>query len=211
MLVNIHLGPKIDKISDQNERFDTLISPSGTIATLLNIEKSLGENNIIGIDESFSGEIATKNKVREIIENDINHNEITTIFFTLLLYNSERTIDYINELKNNFAKKINIIVGGQLVPLAKEAYLNNKNIDVTCVGDAEVIMPKLLEDLNKNELKNEYEEWLINGDNKKFAGVSFDNYWQIKERMITQKKRSRVFSINYARTRWARLFLGYFK
>jgi len=65
MLINIHLNPAVSKNQDQEERFDTLISPSSTVATLLEIEKELGQNDIIGIDEAFPGELETRNKIKE--------------------------------------------------------------------------------------------------------------------------------------------------
>ncbi|MFA5188155.1 MAG: radical SAM protein [Patescibacteria group bacterium] len=155
---------------------------------MLNIEKELGRNDIIGIDEAFPGEAETKNKIRRLIENDISEGKITALLFTLLLYNSERTLKYIEELKHVFGEKIKIIIGGQLVPLAREAYLKNKNIDAVCVGDAEKILPELLRDLEVGNLKGEYAGWVMNEKEKKFSGVSFDHFWQIKERMETQKK-----------------------
>lgn len=188
MLINIHLNPKVVETKDQEERFDTLISPSSTVATLLSIEKELGQNDIIGIDEAFPSEAETKIEIKKLIENDINKGKITTLLFTLLLYNSERTLTYIEELKQEFGEKIKIMIGGQLVPLAREAYLKNKNIDVVCVGDAEKILPELLRDLETGKVKREYEGWVMDEKEKKFSGVSFEHFWQIKERMAAQKK-----------------------
>ncbi len=159
MLINIHLNPAVSKNQDQEERFDTLISPSSTVATLLEIEKELGQNDIIGIDEAFPGELETRNKIKELIEDDASEGKIPALLFTLLLYNSERTIKYIQELKKEFGEKIKVIIGGQLVPLAREAYLKNENIDAVCVGDAEKILPQLLRDLEAGNLKEEYEGW----------------------------------------------------
>lgn len=188
MLINIHLNPKVTDIKDQEKRFDTLISPSSTVATLLNIEKELGRNDIIGIDEAFPGEAETRTEIKRLIENDINEGRIPALLFTLLLYNSERTLKYIEELKQEFGEKIKIMIGGQLVPLAREAYLKNKNIDAVCVGDAEKILPELLKDLEDGNLKGEYGGWVMDEKEKKFSGVSFEYFWQIKERMEAQKK-----------------------
>ena len=188
MLINIHLNPAVSKNQDQEERFDTLISPSSTVATLLEIEKELGQNDIIGIDEAFPGELETRNKIKELIEDDASEGKIPALLFTLLLYNSERTIKYIQELKKEFGEKIKVIIGGQLVPLAREAYLKNENIDAVCVGDAEKILPQLLRDLEAGNLKEEYEGWVMDEKDKKFSGVSFERFWKIKDRMATQKR-----------------------
>lgn len=188
MLINIHLNPPITRKQDQEERFDTLISPSSTVATLLNIEKQLGRTDIIGIDESFPGKIEVENEVQRLIKDDIDEDRIPVLFFTLLLYNSERTIRYIDGLKRKFGRKIRIIIGGQLVSQARAAYLKNKNIDTICVGDAEKIFPELLIDLKNKGLKREYQGWVMNQNEKKFSGVSFEHFWKIKERMETQKK-----------------------
>lgn len=188
MLINIHLNPEVIKEQDQEEKFDTLISPSSTVATLLNIEKELGRTDTVGIDEAFPGETETKNEIRRLIENDINEGKIPALLFTLLLYNSERTIKYIEELKQEFGEKIRIGIGGQLVPLARKAYLKNKNIDSICIGDAEKILPELLKDLDEGNLKKEYEGWVMNEKDKKFSGVTFEHFWMIKERMQEQKR-----------------------
>ena len=188
MLINVHLNPQVTRLQDQEERFDTLISPSSTIATLLNIEQELGENDIVGFDEAFPGETKTKAKIEKLIKESITNQNIPALLFTILLYNSERTIKYINELKKQFGKKIKIIVGGQLVPLAHKAYLDNKDIDTVCKGDAEIILPKLLKDLKTGNLQKEYEGWVMDAKEKKFAGVSFEHFFGIKDRMKTQQK-----------------------
>ena len=74
------------------------------------------------------------------------------------------------------------------MPLAREAYLKNENIDAVCVGDAEKILPQLLRDLEAGNLKEEYEGWVMDEKDKKFSGVSFERFWKIKDRMATQKR-----------------------
>lgn len=188
MLINIHLNPPFDDDKNYKERFDTLISPSSTIATLLAIEREIGRDDIVGIDEAFPGEVETKREIRRLIEEDIREGRIPVLIFTLLLYNSEPAIKYINELKRELGGKIKIVVGGQLVPLAREAYLKNRDIDVVCVGDAEVILPNLLADLETGNLSHEYHGWVREESDKQFSGVSFDGFFGIRERLAAQKE-----------------------
>src|SRR5690606_18274626 len=66
--------------------------------------------------------------------------------------------------------------------------LRNPNIDVVCVGDAEQILPRLLGDLVEDKPAPRYEGWVKHTNEKRFAGVSYEHYWQIPERMMEQKR-----------------------
>lgn len=184
MFINVHMGPS----QDQEQRFDTLISPSGTIATLLKIQEELGITDRVGIDESFPGEEATKRKIDELLHASISGGDKPTILFTMLIYNAERSIRYIRQLKEQHGDKIRVAVGGQLVPLAEQAYVNNRDIDVVCVGDAEQILPRLIADIAEGNTASKYEGWVKHTAEKRFAGVSYEHYWQISERMAEQKR-----------------------
>lgn len=191
MLINVHMGPSKD---EQQERFDTLISPSGSVATLLKIEEDLGLQDIIGIDESFpenhplAKENLSKNKIDEIILSDTFRGEKTTILFTTLLYNAEQTLEYVQDLKLRYGERVTIALGGQLVQHVEQAYLNNADIDSVCVGDAEKILPELLQDLRAGNVQKRYEGWVKDSADKKFEGMSYKNFWQIRERMREQKR-----------------------
>ncbi len=189
MFINIHLNPK----NEQDERFDTLISPSGTIATLLNIEKKLGIKDRVGLDEAYLGYQKLKRTTINFINEGINAGKKPIILFTILIYNAEKSIKLMKILKKKFGNKIIIVVGGQLVPWAKKAYLNNKNIDSVCIGDAEVIIPQILIDLkSKNHTKKLYQGWLHKKGKSNYSMVSYDNFYKIKERMKAQKKKTGI-------------------
>ncbi|MFA7309941.1 MAG: hypothetical protein WC050_03485 [Candidatus Paceibacterota bacterium] len=199
MIINIHMGPRTGGPGESRRRYDTLTTPSGTVATLLHVEETLGLTDIIGVDESFPGETATKQKIGHIIEQDIAEGRRSFLLFTVLLYNAERTVHYVRELKQKYGDKITIVVGGQMVPLAEEAYRNNADIDVVCVGDAEAILPDLVRDMRENMalathgLKRRYEGWVKDLADQRFAGVSYDRFWMIRERLATQRLISAEF------------------
>lgn len=184
MIINIHLN-----LSDSAMgRFDTLMAPSSTIATLLFIQKKLGFTDIVGIDEAYPGAERSRRKIDELIEKDIKKGSTPTLLFSVLLYNSERTIALIAELRQKYGHQIKIIVGGQLAPHAKDAYLSNSNIDSVCAGDAEAIFPVMFSDLERGSLQPYYELWLKESGNCKFAGASYDEFFCIMERMGAQKE-----------------------
>ncbi len=184
MLVNIHCNPP----KRQGQRFDTLISPSGSVATLLKIEEELGRSDIVGIDEAFPDEIESEKEIRRLIEQSLKSGDKPILLFTTLFYNAERSVNLARQLKQDYGSDIQIVFGGQLVPLAESAYLENENIDSICVGDAEIILPQLLQDAGQGQLQQKYEGWVRNLEAKKYAGVSYDHFYAIFERMAEQKR-----------------------
>jgi radical SAM superfamily enzyme YgiQ (UPF0313 family) len=189
-IINIHMSPPVE----QGEKFDTLISPSGSIAALEKIEIDNGiiekGFEIASIDESTLGEDSTKNIIVEIIENDKSEGNPTILFFSVLIYNAERTINLINELKKVHGKQIKIVVGGQLIPFATEAYLNNPNIDSTCLGDAELVIPEMFQDLEKGEIKQKYDRWIekeFPEGQRVYSSMSYRFNIGLKERLLQQK------------------------
>lgn len=184
MIINVQLTLSGDKL----EHFDSLVSPSGSLATLLRIEEDFGETDIVAIDESFVGDSDFKKVVIDFILQDIKLGRIPLLTFTLFSYNAERTLSFIKELKSEFFGQIKIAVGGQLIPYAKDGYLANRNIDAVCEGDAEVILPELLADHKNSQIKKAYSGWVKVGTFGKFSGVSFERYYKIKERLLKQKE-----------------------
>lgn len=179
---------------EQGERFDTLISPSGSIAALekIEIDNHLLEKGfeIGSIDESTLGGEGTKKEVEKIIQNDINAGKTTVIFFSVLIYNAERTTKYIEELKKQHGNRIKVVVGGQLIPFATQAYLNNLNIDATCLGDAELIIPEMFQDLENGGLKKKYNRWIekeYHEGQRVYSSMSYRFNIGLKERLLQQQ------------------------
>ncbi len=199
-IINIHMSPP----PEQGERFDTLISPAGSIAALEKIQidnklqeegfdlAQIDEANFIGGKINYDGqEMDFEETVEYIINKDKKENKPTFLFFSVLIYNSERTIKYINELKKKHGDQIKIVVGGQLVPFAENAFLNNGNIDTTCLGDAELIIPQFFQDYKSGQIKKRYERWIakeFTEGQRFYSSMSYKYSIGLKERLERQLK-----------------------
>jgi radical SAM superfamily enzyme YgiQ (UPF0313 family) len=96
---------------------------------------------------------------------------------------------YIRSLRKIYGNEIRIVVGGQLIHYAKEAYLNNTDIDVVCEGDAEVILPKLLWQFeHMGEYKTIDRLWSQRVTDGRYAGMSYEGYFGIHERLKMQEE-----------------------
>lgn len=186
-LLNVHLSTD----SAEAERFDTLIAPSGTVATLNQIARDCGIT-AQGFDGAFPDQIQVQNAIREEIEATLQKGEIPLVLFSLLVYNAEQSLAFIKTLKQDFQDRIITVVGGQLVPFATRAYLDNADIDTVCVGDGEALIPRLSLDVTKGSLNPYYSEWLSSQlDRSKrgqFSFVSYDDFFQIHERLEAQRR-----------------------
>lgn len=177
--------------NDEAERFDTLIAPSGTVATLNEISRSCGVDAM-----SFDGAYPDADQVKAAIfyevDSVLRSNEKPVTLFSLLVYNAAESIEVIRDLKREFGNRVKTVVGGQLTPFATHAYASNPDIDSTCLGDGEVIIPKIVRDMQKGMLQPSYSEWLSTQldytKRGQFSFVSFDDFYQIRERLEEQKR-----------------------
>lgn len=171
----------------EQERFDTLVSPAGAIAALERIELTLEPDaRICSIDEAYPGHEQMVSKVGEVVS---DASSPVLLLFSIVSYNAERTLSLIRSLRAEFGRRIVTIVGGQMVPYARRAYARNADIDVTCVGDAESVLPKLLTDLQSGKWRSEYEGWLSEETERPaFSTFSYKHYFKIRERMECQKR-----------------------
>ena len=208
-MLNIHLNPELDI----SERFDTLMSPSGTVATLNQIAQENGIEHH-GFDEGFPAKEMVRRAIKEAVVSEIRSRGRAILNFSILLYNAKSTIEFIAELKHEFGCRIVTVVGGQLVPAAKEAYLKNRDVDVVAIGDGEILLPQIHSAVANGFQRRLYhgpEFWLQNDPNRQgqFAFTSYDNFYGIRERLETQRKYSPPsISTGNSRIRWARLFVG---
>ncbi len=183
-LLNAH----ITEISPERERFDTLISPSGTVGTLNQLAKENGVEHM-GFDSAFPNPKAVQSAIQNEIEFVLQTGDTPILLGTTLVYNAEATLKLAEELKHDFRERIKIVLGGQLIPFATQAFERNPNIDTVCVGDAEAIFPQLIKDTQSGKLRGQYTDWLISGRQRgKFAFVNYDNFFALKARMDKQRE-----------------------
>lgn len=182
------LNAHITNIPPERERFDTLISPSGTVATLNQLSKNHGVD-YMGFDSAFPGPEAVNAAIRDEIESVLQSDDQPILLCTTLIYNAEATLRQVEEIKRDFGGRIKIVLGGQLIPFAMQSYQNNPNIDSVCIGDAEAIFPRLISDGRSGGLRKKYTDWLKNGSQQgKFSFVNYDNFFGLEERMVRQRE-----------------------
>jgi radical SAM superfamily enzyme YgiQ (UPF0313 family) len=181
-------------------RWDTLFSVNGSIAALTVIARQLGCPGI-AIDEAYPGTEFMHRKVREEIEEALTQGVTPVVFCTILSYNAQASLAFLRELKDEYGSKIRTGVGGQLVRVAPQAYLNKPYLDHVGVGDAEVILEQLL--LGNQRFAEGY--FLVNDDaalsrrergnlvrleglgqpptRPHYAPTGYDDYAMIRERL----------------------------
>lgn len=179
--INVHLNNDDSK----ENRFDCLLTPNASIATLSKIEHSSGAAETFSLDGVFPDRDQVCKEIRRLINNCLEDGRIPNLMISNLIYNSEANLKLCEELKSEFNGRIRIVMGGQLAAHVKYAYQKNKNIDIVAVGDAEVLIPQMLRNNFSSSL---YEGYLRNNDKKPFAGVSYDNYYMLNERLAAQQQ-----------------------
>lgn len=183
-LINVHLAD----IPPERERFDTLVSPSGGVATLNQVAHELGFD-FAGFDASFPGPNSVEVGLQSEIEDSLSAGEDVALLCTTLIYNAQETLSVTERIKREFGERVKIVLGGQVIPFAREAYMTYEHVDAVCEGDAEVIIPKLGTDIVSGRLKVSYTGWLSDGEQRgKFAFVNYDNYFMLEERMLEQRR-----------------------
>lgn len=177
-----HLNP--DENWSLQERFDTLISPCGTVATLGKILKNIApEQERYLFDGWFPGNKMVQESMRGRIREALRAWSHPHVFFSLLLYNSGPTIQMIQELKREFWDKITTTIWWQLVPYVSSALVKNHSIDHVAIGDGEALIPALMKK-GVPKLLNATQE------NRLFAGVDYTNFFEIQERLEKQREES---------------------
>jgi radical SAM superfamily enzyme YgiQ (UPF0313 family) len=119
----------------------TTMPPYG--ATLAgNVLRDLKRDDFIGLLDEYMLQIPILEKI-ELLINQYPVEEFT-LYFSVYVFNNDRTANVINELKQKF-NNIKIVVGGAFA----EHFTNNKNIDAVIIGDAETGLAEYFEHNNR--------------------------------------------------------------
>lgn len=174
--------------ADTGFRFDSLISPNGSIATLKKIAETCGRGSECeSIDDGWPSFESTDGEITRLIEGNRGAGEKPTLYFSILFYNAERTLSFIRSLRDRYADSVRIVASGQLVQMAHEPFMRNSDIDIVAKGDAEVLLPRIMEHIS-NERDSELarlQEGEVQGG--LYAGASYDRYFGIRERLAMQE------------------------
>lgn len=171
-------------------RFDTLMMVNGSIASLLTIARHLNVE-AIGIDESFPGKETFQGLIHREVEECLSAGITPVVFCTVLSYNAHKSIQLLLDLKRRYGKRIRTGVGGQLIRIAPEAYLNYWFIDHVAVGDAECTLRQLLLDGKRIAKGSLYGEFVLLGQPQEwahYAPLSYDGYVGFPERLDEMSK-----------------------
>lgn len=133
----------LDSDAGMENRFDTVMMVNGSIAALCRISRQLGLDPV-AIDGAYPGPDYLRQQVRQEIETALSQGHEPIIFCTVLSYNAAGSLQLLRELKSEYGSRLRTGVGGQLVRVAPQAYRSQWFIDHVGVGDAEVVLPALL-------------------------------------------------------------------
>lgn len=171
---------------DYSERLDTIMMPNGSIAALSSINNRLREKYDfleadIAVDESYLGQGKQQdvyNFLLNKIQQSLSGGEEPVIFCTVLSYNTERTLELLKFLKQEFGSSIRTGVGGQLVRVISDTYRFFSFVDHVGVGDAEVILEPLM--IGKTSFISRY---MAVSPKLHYSSFSYENYVGIEERL----------------------------
>ncbi len=176
---------------EYDERFDTLMMPSGSVAALVTISDSLRQKYdwlqpALAIDESYPAPNVHGQEreyllqyLHQQIEKDLAQEIMPAIFCSVYSYNAEQSLKLLQTFKQEYANAIRTGVGGPLIRVIPETYQALPFIDHVGVGDAEVILEPLL--IGKQIFSQGY--LTLNPDNgKHYARFSYDNYLALNDR-----------------------------
>jgi len=182
MILNVHLSADRDE-----ERFDTLISPAGGVATLEAIERRVFlDEEARSYDGGFPGNEEVRAEIFRVIESADASGGPVSVLFTVLGYNAEASEAFARELKERFEGGVRVVFGGQLMPFSERAFMAHPSVDIVCLGDAEVVLPQMRVDRFSS---SRYEGWLKDSEVRPvFSGVSYEHFFQIRERLARQKE-----------------------
>lgn len=122
------------------KKTDTMPPYGATIAG--NVLRNIKQKKFIGVfDENM-----INGHIEDIIYDMYmeNNRDDITLFFSVYVFNNDRTIRIIEKIKRFYANII-IVIGG---PFA-EYFIQNKNVDSVIIGDAETGIPKYFEKTSK--------------------------------------------------------------
>ncbi len=167
MYAIIHLTP--ERV-EQDYKFDTVISPSGTVAALTRILRThaVANDEIMAFDQGIHDYDGIHGQIREVFDAFIQQNPSLIIWclFSVLLYNAKATKRMIDDLRSRYEQNIKVILGGQhpsqMYKLTWMAhFLDTRNYDHVLLWDGELQIPKLVA----------YKEWKWY-----LAEVDYDSY-----------------------------------
>lgn len=171
-------------------RFDTLMMVNGSIASLLTISQHLGVE-AVAIDESYPGPKGFQEIIHKEVDDCLSQGITPVVFCTVLSYNAHKSIQLLMDLKRRYGKRIRTGMGGQLIRIAPEAYLNYWFIDHVGVGDAECTLRRLLLDgkrIAKGSLYGELAQLGQSNEWSHYAPLSYDGYIGFPERLNEMSK-----------------------
>jgi radical SAM superfamily enzyme YgiQ (UPF0313 family) len=136
---------KILLIVPNIESFDHM--PCLSIAYLKGFLNSKKKHESIIVDLAFN-----RNNWKEHIVNKINFHKPDIIGFSVLSFNYPFALKIAKYIKKRF--KIKIIFGGVHAILAPEDVIENKEVDIVCIGEGEQVLQELLDhELNCEKVK----------------------------------------------------------
>ena len=195
---SIHLGPKE---TEQDLRFDTLISPSGTVAALTKILKDEGikDKNLIAYDQGTLSYVQMQKEVFRIVSDRLHHTPSghMVLLFSLSLYNSFPTYQLIKELREKYQNSISMVLGGQHLTWMEKVMKEGKNpfhhreVDHILGGSGEVQLPRLVDHYEHGEPLEKI-SFLSHSDEKGkksvFSTMEYRHFYHLKERLEEQKQ-----------------------
>lgn len=163
----------------RDDRFDTIAMPNASVAVCCAVAQQHGYCPM-AYDTAFPSPQLVEEAILAEIDTILARGEQPALFATLLNYNAEETLRFFGRVKREWGQHVRTGVGGQLVRTAVSAYEANPNIDHVGVGDAEVVLPRLL----AGEVSAEgYLADLNPGDWPGYAEPSYDTYFGLAERL----------------------------
>lgn len=183
------LGVHCSSAAESEEtRYDTLISPNSGVATLREIALNTLDSGHLGevysYDYAFPGVDLVRGDIFEKVEDALVRDEKVVVGYSALVYNARQTLEELAVLKKEFGCSVITVLGGQLIPFAKEAYQRNSDIDVVAEGDGEVLLPRILDDVRLGIHSGYYK--CLSSD-KRFALPNYDNYFGLVGRLDLQE------------------------
>lgn len=177
---------------EYDERFDTLMMPSGSIAALVTVSEALRQKYdflqpALAIDESYPAlNVHGQEReyllryLRQEIEKDLAQDVIPAIFCSVYSYNAEQSLKLLQLLKEQYGSRIRTGVGGPLIRVIPDTYQSLPFIDHVGVGDAEVVLAPLL--IGNKPFSQGYLQ--LNPEKcQHYARLSYDGYLALADRL----------------------------
>ncbi|OGY43008.1 MAG: hypothetical protein A2Y67_03410 [Candidatus Buchananbacteria bacterium RBG_13_39_9] len=177
---------------EYDERFDTLMMPSGSVAALVTISDDLRHKYdfllpALAIDESYpNADVHGREReyllryLHQEIENDLVQEVTSAIFCSVYSYNAEQSLKLLQTLKQEYGDRIRTGVGGPLIRVIPATYQSLPFIDHVGVGDAEVVLESLL--IGERTFSEGYLQ-LNPETGQHYARFSYDNYLALADRL----------------------------